>query len=391
MDSFAYLQLALAWETPTNLQLLPAVDWQKLSGRAYTQWLSLALALWILSVASTAMAALGPGDNGPAVQVLQQRLKDLGFFPRNQPTSIYYREITEDAVRRYQQARGFSATGIADDRTLIDLRLKASSPASQGFSPSGVNASSGSIRTCEGLRFGDQSALVKLLQQQLKALGYFYGAVDGKYRERTLNAVTRFQQANNLTPTGCADSNTLDAINYGISELQTSAPQYIPSLQTQPVTSSNFNTSSRVLRRGNTGSEVRNLQLLLRRAGRDPGPIDGEFGGATEYAVLRFQEIQGLYPNGVAGPDTLNRLQNFVVRAVPSNPISVLPAYPGAGVQAPCQLTSQEVRLLQTRLRERYLYTGPVNGIYDARTQAAVAQAQLAYNVSAQDIVSGYF
>ena len=45
-----------------------------------------------------------------------------------------------------------------------------------------------------------------------------------------------------------------------------------------------------------------------------------------------------------------------------------------------------QVLELQNRLRLKGFYTGPLNGVYDSRTRAAVAKAQLIYGVNGKDI-----
>lgn len=56
-----------------------------------------------------------------------------------------------------------------------------------------------------------------------------------------------------------------------------------------------------LLRQGNTGPDVRDLQTRLRNFGFDPGPIDGIFGPTTHAAVIAFQRSRGLVPDGLVG------------------------------------------------------------------------------------------
>jgi len=60
-----------------------------------------------------------------------------------------------------------------------------------------------------------------------------------------------------------------------------------------------------VYRQGASGSEIRQLQEALKAAGFNPGTIDGDFGPATEAAVLAFQQSEGLLADGIVGPATL--------------------------------------------------------------------------------------
>lgn len=68
-------------------------------------------------------------------------------------------------------------------------------------------------------------------------------------------------------------------------------------------------TDSRpVLRRGNFSEAVARLQELLRGEGF-PIAIDGDFGGATELAVMEFQRREGLEVDGIVGKDTWDALE----------------------------------------------------------------------------------
>lgn len=53
---------------------------------------------------------------------------------------------------------------------------------------------------------------------------------------------------------------------------------------------------------------MREIQLALKRAGYDPGPIDGKMGSQTKAAIKAFQRSQGLEPDGVVGRKTWARL-----------------------------------------------------------------------------------
>ncbi len=66
----------------------------------------------------------------------------------------------------------------------------------------------------------------------------------------------------------------------------------------------------RYLRRGDRGEAVRALQRLLIAAGYDCGPLgaDGNFGGRTLAALIRYQTDKKLEPDGVVGPKTMAKL-----------------------------------------------------------------------------------
>jgi len=64
------------------------------------------------------------------------------------------------------------------------------------------------------------------------------------------------------------------------------------------------------LRRGSKGEEVKRMQLLLWEYAGAPSNIavDGDFGRKTEEALVHFQWLHGLSPDGVCGPITWQAL-----------------------------------------------------------------------------------
>jgi peptidoglycan L-alanyl-D-glutamate endopeptidase CwlK len=63
-----------------------------------------------------------------------------------------------------------------------------------------------------------------------------------------------------------------------------------------------------LLKLGDSGAQVKQLQEKLKEAKFDPGAPDGEFGAGTEAAVKAFQKSEGLVVDGIAGPRTLSKL-----------------------------------------------------------------------------------
>lgn len=58
------------------------------------------------------------------------------------------------------------------------------------------------------------------------------------------------------------------------------------------------------LRLGSTGADVTLLQQKLTAAGFNPGSTDGNFGAATQTAVINFQKAKNLPADGVVGTST---------------------------------------------------------------------------------------
>lgn len=60
-----------------------------------------------------------------------------------------------------------------------------------------------------------------------------------------------------------------------------------------------------------SGTDVMELQALLKKMGYNPGTADGLFGRQTQQAVMRFQRDMGLTSDGIAGPKTYEALRPF--------------------------------------------------------------------------------
>lgn len=64
-------------------------------------------------------------------------------------------------------------------------------------------------------RFGSTGTEVKNIQQKLKSLGFYKGAIDGIYGTQTKNAVTAFQKSCGITVDGIAGRQTLLYLGLG--------------------------------------------------------------------------------------------------------------------------------------------------------------------------------
>lgn len=65
---------------------------------------------------------------------------------------------------------------------------------------------------------------------------------------------------------------------------------------------------SRMLKKGMSGADVRDMQIMLNSLGYDCGTADGIFGNKTVNAVKAFQTAEGLTVDGIAGQKTLETL-----------------------------------------------------------------------------------
>ena len=294
------------------------------------------------SSSSSSASGLKLGSSGADVRDLQTNLTTLGY---------YWAEITgnfgsktEDAVIRFQKAKGLTADGVAGSKTIAAIN---SAVAGKG----GAVSSSSSSKT---LQLNSQGDAVSQLQTDLKALGYYYAEITGNFGSKTEAAVKEFQKKNDLTADGVAGAKTLDAIAKALGS------------------SGSSSSSSSGLKLGSTGAQVRALQEDLTTLGYYYGDITGHYGNMTKSAVTKFQKSRGLTQDGVAGATTIAAIKS---------------ALNGAGALAGGGSSSSGSSLkegdsgsavldLQTRLKTLNYYYGELTGNYGSLTKKAVRSFQ---------------
>lgn len=164
-------------------------------------------------------------------------------------------------------------------------------------------------------RNGDSGDGVKNVQQRLKHYGYYTGSVDGVFGKGTESALKEFQQRNGLQADGIAGAKTLAALNGSSAKSKPKATATVkPTTDSSKATSKprpgSYTPSSPgtggygYLQLGSGGTAVRKLQQRLKDLGYFSGAVNGNFGSDTETAVIAFQERNGQWADGVAGPDT---------------------------------------------------------------------------------------
>ena len=157
------------------------------------------------------------------------------------------------------------------------------------------------------LKLGAQNDEVRRLQERLRELGFYTGTVDGQFGPGTQEAVILFQTQHGLTPDGIAGEGTRTRL------YSQSAQTFVPTPTPAP-------TASALLKKGNSGEEVRRLQERLKELGYYTGTVDGDFGGGTEEAVRLFQRQNDLDVDGSAGKMTQTLLYSEDARQVTITP-----------------------------------------------------------------------
>jgi len=135
--------------------------------------------------------------------------------------------------------------------------------------------------------FNEYSPKVEELQKTLKLLGYNIGRPDGKFGAGTREAVVAFQSDEGLEATRFVDKATWARL-----QIYVEGP---------------------LIHNGQINGRA--VQLALRKAGYDPGKIDGQIGKQGRAALKAFQEAQGLDPDGQIGLKTLKALMAYAPAA----------------------------------------------------------------------------
>ena len=310
---------------------------------------------------------LRPGDKDDEVKLLQQRLKDLGYYTGN-ITGVYNTATTE-AVKAFQKKSSLEQDGILGPITRTVLygvnAIYAVPTAIPVFTPTPTTTP----LTPENvivIRAGSMGEVVRRLQARLQELGYYTSRLDGVYLTDDIEAVRAFQSANGLKVDGKAGYETQTAL-YSDSAIRGNANN----------TTDTSGTLVNTLRYGSEGNEVTTLQNRLIALGYLAGSADGKFGRDTKSAVIAFQKANGLSADGVVGTDTSTKLY---ASNVVSNTVSSTQTLRVGAV-------SDAVRDMQNRLITLgYLENGEADGKFGVKTSLALIEFQKANGLSADGV-----
>ena len=337
---------------------------------------------------------LQSGSSGKQVTVLQEALKELGFYTGTADGSFGAATLT--ALKAFQKKNGLKQDGVASPE-LQQLIFEGR--------PLNVKGQKTDVKILPNvpgieMKSGDKGEPVTQLQTQLKSLGFYAGTPTGVFDSATLSAVKKFQQAHSLYVDGIAGTKTQLLLNT-ITSTATPAPYTAPTAA--PVTMAPAATALTaqnvtVLRSGARGQAVVQLQNRLMELGYYACVADGVYDADDIQAVRAFQQKNGLTIDGVAGLITQQRLYSAyalpaTTAALPlptATPVKITPtptAAPSLGSET-LRIGSQgsAVALLQSKLKELGYYTGTADGIFGTVTAAAVTAFQRANGLTADGI-----
>ena len=318
------------------------VTYGKYTGYVYKTYVSVTKTASSSSSSSSA-TRLEKGSTGSDVKDLQTKLKKLGYYDAYVDGD--YGDTTVAAVKAFQKKYNLTADGIAGKETLKKL--------------DSVYENANSDKDDDSLRMGDSGSAVKDLQTKLKKLGYYSGTVDSTFGSGTYAAVRAFQKKYNLTADGVAGSETLKKLDSAYKNADS-------------------DKDDDSLRKGATGSAVKDLQTKLKKLGFYNASIDGDYGDTTVAAVKAFQKKYNLTADGVAGSETLKKLDSAYKNADSNTSTDDDSLRKGA--------TGTAVKTLQTNLKKLGFYTAYVDGSFGSTTESAVKAFQKKYGLTADGV-----
>jgi peptidoglycan hydrolase-like protein with peptidoglycan-binding domain len=270
---------------------LRQLSWCRLSSGALVRMVSVVLSLFILSMASSAMANLQRGSQGEEVRNLQNQLKVMGCYEG--PINGTFASLTQAGVIACQKRLNLEADGVVGPKTMAALygeMLPEVSP---------------TIAVGSDLKQGSQGQEVVVLQQRLAELGFYQIAIDGDFGRGTEAALRNFQRQNGLADTGM----------YSAGDRAVIASQPLPMPAVSTVAQLNV---------GDSGTEVQRLQEALGSRGVFGAKATGFYGPLTRNAVASFQSSQRLPVTGQADSATMAALGfGAVAQQVPGAPAKV--------------------------------------------------------------------
>ena len=318
------------------------VTYGKYTGYVYKTYVSVTKTA-SSSSSSSSTTRLEKGSTGSDVKELQTKLKKLGYYDAYVDGD--YGDTTVAAVKAFQKKYNLTADGIAGKETLKKL--------------DSAYKNADSAKDVDSLRMGDSGSAVKDLQTKLKKLGYYDGTVDSTFGSGTYAAVRAFQKKYNLTADGVAGSETLKKLDSAYKNADS-------------------DKDGDSLRKGATGSAVKDLQTKLKKLGFYNASIDGDYGDTTVAAVKAFQKKYNLTADGVAGSETLKKLDSAYKNADSNASTDDDSLRKGA--------TGTAVKTLQTNLKKLGFYTAYVDGSFGATTESAVKAFQRTYGLTADGV-----
>ena len=317
-------------------------------------------------------ATVREGDSGANAKLVQQRLKDLGYYTGKVDGKFGSGSVA--ALQTFQKKHGldddgvagastcailfsYKALGIGDIATPVPTAKPAATPM-----PTYAPITKDNVVT---IRLGTKGDQVTRLQTRLTELGYYTANANGTCKSDDVAAIKAFQKKNGLSVDGVAGYDTQ------VKLYSESAITYTGAIAGGTVQS--FTT----LRKGMKGDAVTALQQRLIALGYLNDDADGYYGTNTAEAVYAFQKANGLVRDAIAGAKTLALVYSSTAKEAAGS---------SAGTDATLSTSetlqsgdaSEAVKLMQQRLISLGYLSGEADGKFGLQTYKAIKAFQKA-------------
>jgi len=221
---------------------------------------------------------------------------------------------TSSAIRDYQRGAHVGVTGQASESLLASLQAAPRGGATSRFSQQQIMAA----------------------QSALNDLGYNAGPEDGVPGPRLHEAVRLYQTKQGMDATGELSTALLDSL--GVTGTQTSAQA--------------------------EAKLVRKTEKQLQALGYKTGPVDGVLDSQSVAAIKAYQNDNGLAVTGKTSSTLLADLQSgqsaALARATPET----------------TAVSKTAIKEIESRLSDKGYDVGPIDGVMDSQTSAAISAYQ---------------
>ena len=318
-------------------------------------------------------------STGDDVKQMQTLLQTLGYYT-GYKVDGKWGDGTEQAVRAFQQRYGLDVDGIFGEKTCTKLTSLTKAVSKEG-----------AVFDCENtsLKYGStDTEKVTILQKYLKDWGYYTGVVDGDFKTVTENAVKAFQKDTGHDPDGWFGKKTCPDFVKRVqneSKTQTESTPYIVGDCWNDIPPSNRHLYAelRVLPR-----VIVETEETITTINEADSTTESET--TTEYDEETGEEIeietQTVTPQ--VKETTVKRMSIKRIYPSKSSGGNVKGTFNCDGMDLHPGSSGDQVKTLQTGLKQLNYYNGTVDGSYGPVTEAAVKALQ---NASGSLLADGLF
>lgn len=236
------------------------------------------------------------GDVDKDVEMLQRVLKKEGFYKYG--FTGKFDGNTEEGLSQYQEEYGLTVSGILDQKTR-DYLNKYGPEVEGAYMPAKVVKN---VKYKQGYIFKDtiwknkKGADVIELQKRLQTEGFYDGKLTGIMDKLTQDAISEYQEANNLDVMGILDDLTQRFMNSRAEAIEVKAPQY---------------TFKYTRKLGNKGEDIKVLQEILNFEDLYKYKPNGYFTQNTYIALKKMQDKLGVKITGILDAATIAKLNTY--------------------------------------------------------------------------------